>query len=94
MDAGSLISTFSKLATYSYTVDGLSFSVDATANSLTAGTLYRFQFRAKNAMGYSDFSDSVRFGLGPLPDTPNAPTRYTSGNSDTSIGVTWTELTA
>jgi hypothetical protein len=44
-------------------------------------------------MGNSDYSDSIRVGLGPIPSTPAAPTRATTGNSATSIGVTWTALT-
>lgn len=45
-------------------------------------------------MGYSQFSDSVRIGLGPLPSIPNAPYRNTIGNSNTSIGIKWDALTS
>jgi len=44
-------------------------------------------------MGFSEFSDNVRIGLGPLPSTPSAPLRASVGNSDTSIGIKWTALT-
>lgn len=93
IDNGTLTSNFTPMSTYSYAVNGFTFSVDSIANNLTTGTLYRFRFRSMNAMGYSDYSDTARFGLGPLPTAPGIPTRATVGNSDTSIGVTWTGLT-
>lgn len=75
------------MTTYTYSTNGFSFTVDATANTLTAGTIYRFRYRSLNTMGYSDYSDTVRIGLGPLPSTPVAITRSALGNSATSIGV-------
>lgn len=94
IDGGSLISTYAILSTYDFSVDGFSFTVDRVANSLLSGVSYRFIYRAENAMGYSDYSDSVRIAMGPLPDMPSAPVRRTSGNSASSIGVRWTALTS
>lgn len=88
-----MTSSFTKLSTYSYSVDGFSFIVDRVANSLISGLKYRFIFRSENEMGFSDFSDSVRIGLGPLPSQPAPPTRSSTGNSPTSVGVSWTALT-
>jgi len=82
------------MSTYDYSTDGFSFTVLQGANSLTTGTKYRFRYRSYNAMGYSDYSDSIRIGLGPLPTTPLAPTRHSNGNSPTSIGLSWTALTS
>jgi len=64
------------------------------ANGLTKGQRYRFKYRAENFMGFSDFSDNVRVGLGPLPSQPSTPIRASLGNSDTSIGIRWNALTS
>ena len=93
-DAGDLASDFTKLSTYVYSRDGFTFNVEKVANSLTAGLIYRFKFRSRNAIGFSEFSDSTRVGMGPLPSTPTAPIRALTGNSDTSIGLEWSPLTA
>ena len=53
IDGGSLTSSFTKVATYSYSTDGFSATVSTSANSLTTGTIYRFIFRSQNAIGYS-----------------------------------------
>jgi hypothetical protein len=68
IDGGTLISSFTTMS-YDYSVDGFTYTVDRASNFLTTGSLYRFQYRAKNAIGYSDYSDTVRFGMGPLPST-------------------------
>jgi len=94
IDGGSLTSSFSILGTYVYSTHGFSFTVDRVANSLLSGVSYRFMYRAENDMGYSDFSDSVRIALGPLPSMPNAPTRHTTGNTASSIGVKWDALSS
>ena len=93
IDGGSLTSSFSKVTTYVYSVDGFSATVNSAANNLTTGDIYRFIFRSENAIGYSSFSDSIRIALGPLPSQPTAPFRSITGNSATSIGVEWTALT-
>jgi len=57
IDEGSLTSSFATEATYDFFTDGFSFAVQADDNSLTAGLYYRFRYRAKNALGDSEFSD-------------------------------------
>lgn len=68
--------------------------MDAAAESLTAGKLYRFRFKSKNYLGYSDFSDSLIVGLGSLPSKPQAPTKVVAESSDTSIAMVWTPLSS
>ena len=92
MDGGSLSSEFSKLPTYIYATHLFTFKVDKVANSMTKGLNYRFRFRSKNVIGYSEFSDSTRVALGPLPSKPDSPYRAVLGNSPTSIGVEWMAL--
>jgi hypothetical protein len=55
--------------------------VDRDANSLSTGSAYRFRYGAINSMGNSEYSDSVRIGMGPLPSQPNTPSRYVNGNT-------------
>ena len=92
---GSLVdANFVKLESYDFSVHGFSYTVLASdlSNPLVAGNYYRFRYRAKNSLGYSEYSDTLRVGLGPLPQKPSVPTRSTDGNTSTSIGVTWNVL--
>jgi hypothetical protein len=96
----SATSSFSKIAQYSYTTDGLQYTVDAATLGLTAGKLYRFRWRSLNFMGYSPYSDTVRIGLGGLPSAvPSGPTRRPNSaadvyNTNTSIGLQWSAVAA
>jgi len=92
IDGGSLSSDYVKLNTYIYTTHFFNFRVDRVANSLTKGLNYRFKYRSKNAIGFSEFSDTSRVALGPLPAKPNIPRRAILGNSPTSIGLEWDGL--
>lgn len=69
----------------------LFFEVDATANSLVAGTTYRFYLQAVNAFGPSGSSEETRAALGSHPNKPNAPYKIESQSSLTSITVGWDE---
>jgi len=80
MDSGSLDSFFT------------TFRVDRVANKMTKALNYRFKYRSKNVIGFSEFSDSTRVALGPLPAKPTPPTRSITGNSPTSIGLDWVAL--
>ena len=94
VDASLVDTNFVKLQSYNYERDGFTFTVLANDvnNPLTAGQYYRFRFRAQNALGYSEYSDSIRVGLGSLPSKPKNPARSKEGNSATSIGVMWDSL--
>jgi hypothetical protein len=70
IDGGSLTSNFTPVVGYNYSTNGFTATIDATADSLTAGLYYRFQIRSLNSMGYSPYSDIVLIGLGPLPSAP------------------------
>ena len=91
VDESLIDSNFVKLETYNYAIDGFSFTVEAAdvSNPLTAGNYYRYRYRAKNSLGYSEYSDTLRVGLGPFPSKPSTPVRDVDGNSATSIGVAW-----
>ena len=69
VDSTLIDSNYVKLESYDYATNGFDFTVLANdvSNPLTAGALYRFRYRAKNAYGYSDYSNALRVRLGPLP---------------------------
>jgi hypothetical protein len=48
----------------------LTASLVDTVEGLTAGNIYSFKFRAYNSIGYSDYSDILRVGLGDKIDAP------------------------
>lgn len=94
IDSSLIEANFVKLESYDYASNGFLFTVraDDVFNPLTPGGFYRFRYRAKNSLGYSDYSDTLQVGLGSLPSQPNAPERALEGNSDRSIGVKWDTL--
>jgi hypothetical protein len=58
------------------------------STSITAGAYYRVKYRAKNIIGYSDYSDITYILAATIPDTPDAPTISISG-TDAVIVWTW-----
>ena len=74
--------------------DGISTSYAATnANDgLEPGKTYRFKTRAKNLIGYSDYSVEAYIAFGNVPNKPDPPTRVASTTN--SITVEWTEPTS
>jgi hypothetical protein len=92
IDDGTATGVYTVVSDYDYSVDGFSYIADRITLSLTSGEKYIFRFQAENARGKSEYSDTLRVGLGPLPSTPTAVTRASEDNTSTSISVEWTEL--
>jgi hypothetical protein len=67
MDEGSLNTQFNSVQSYADAggadATSLSHVLTASGDGLVAGKIYSFKFRARNAAGYSDFSDVVRVAL-------------------------------
>lgn len=63
-----------------------STSLTATLTSVTAGNNYRVKYRAKNPIGYSDYSSVSYIEASSLPETPAAPAIVISG---TNAEITW-----
>lgn len=61
-----------------------------TATSLTPGTTYKFKVQARNAFGFSDFSDPVSILAASKPSKPSAPTTAWDDSTDL-VTVTWSE---
>ncbi len=55
--------------------------------------MYRFKYRAVNVNGESLWSQPTSIAFAPKPSTPASPSRSSTGNSPTSIGVQWTAIT-
>lgn len=88
------MSDFNLVVGYSFVDDGYAATIDATLNSMTPGLMYRFRVKAQNALGFSDYSQVLMVGLGPLPSTPSAPTKASDdeSNSENSIMLNWSPL--
>lgn len=55
-------------------------------DSLTAGVLYNFRYRAKNIYGWSPYSSVLSQTASKVPDEPLAPV---TANTATSVTITW-----
>jgi hypothetical protein len=64
-----------------YTSNDLTHTLTVADDSLTTGLIYKFQFRATNAIGNSELSDTSRFALADPPTAPSAPTNMPSQTS-------------
>jgi hypothetical protein len=88
---GAMPSSFTKVESYAFLTNRFDFEMDGS--SLTAGQLYSFRFSAFNELGWSEPSDSLIVGLGPLPGQPSAPVKLDSAeNSASSIKLGWSLL--
>ena len=90
MDKGGINTIFDSITSYDkqslekivYPTDGLS----------TVGNIYTFKFRAKNILGYSEFSDVLRVGFGNKilpPSSISADLVHTGPNY---ITIKWTQV--
>ena len=69
-DSGVQGSGLSKVLSYSDN----SMETTITA-AITSGTTYTFKFRSFNKVGFSEFSEQVRFAIASPPAKPVAPTK-------------------
>ncbi len=74
--------------------DGISssFTIAAIDESLIAGSVYKFRYRAKNVIGWGPYSDYLTAALVSPPAAPSAPIRDDDISTKTSIGVRWTSV--
>lgn len=85
------------ISAYVFTTDGYSYTVDRTiltlpTVTLTTGSTYRFKYRAQNSNGYSLWSQPTSVAFAPLPASPSGLVRSSTGNSESSISLIWTEV--
>ncbi len=56
---------------------------------MIAGLIYKLRFRARNSIGYSAYSNTLKTALIAKPATPSTPLRTDSSSSKTSIAIDW-----
>ena len=94
IDGGVLNSPFVPVATYGGAPTTLSHTLEAGADALTPGLLYSIEFRSRNAVGYSDFSEILRVGLGAAPPAVAGLTARLEGCGPTFVAMSWASVTA
>lgn len=66
----------------------MAYTVDNTVTtSLVSGKIYKFKFRAINAIGNSEDSTISRFAMADLPSAPTKPTKDLSKSTKNSVFV-------
>lgn len=58
-------------------------------DSLIAGTIYKFKYRAVNAYGDSAWSEELNAGVSSLPDKATQLRRVLSESTETSVTLEW-----
>ena len=62
-----------------------------SGDQIDSGATYTFRVRARNTVGYSAFSNEVRYVISSPPDKPLAPTKDYTRSSKTSMVIQWSE---
>ncbi len=63
-----------------------------TADGLVLGKIYTFEFRAKNIIGYSPFSEVLRVGFGKRVLAPTTVTADLTLTGPNYITITWNQV--
>ena len=68
-----------------------SYTFDQTTTDpyLVTGEIYVFRFRARNAIGYSDWSTYLKSAMVAVPGTPTNLRRTESGTTKTQLVIQW-----
>lgn len=90
INGGGSSSVFSKVS--SYDGSSLSHTITQATDSVVPGTIYKFQYRAINAYGQSDFSDEVEAGVSSFPTAPNSPSKVEADSGETFITLSWSSV--
>jgi hypothetical protein len=73
-----------------YNTDYLKLWYVVTSN-ITKGTVYRFRYRSKNYVGWSDYSDPSYIQAATVPAKPPAPEYLTSDSLSITLTLSATE---
>lgn len=76
----------------SYSDNQMEHTLYDSVDSLTTGLIYKFKFRATNAIGNSEDSEIVEFALVDQPVATSAPTCIYSQTSTTQIAIKWNAI--
>lgn len=98
INGGGSSANFEKVITYdgsslTHTLTvGVDKRPDTTTDAIAPGTIYKFQYRARNNYGPSDFSDEVEAGVSAFPTAPAAPTKIAADSGTTFITLQWASV--
>jgi hypothetical protein len=89
-------SEFTKVQTYADAggdqASLLSHSLTVTNDVLTVGLVYTFKFRSANTVGWSDYTELLRVGLGDIVSSPeNLASNFYLATA-TSLVMIWEEV--
>jgi hypothetical protein len=87
VNEGSTSTTYNEVTSY----DSFSstHTVTVAVDSLIAGTIYKFKYRAINLYGESDWSEELNAGVSSLPLQPNQVRKVESQSGETHITLEW-----
>jgi titin len=94
IDGGTLNSAFVQVTTYAGTPSSLAHTLTVSGDALTGGQLYSMKFRARNAVGYSEFSSLLRVGLGAEPPAISTLASVIADCGPTFVAMSWSAPTA
>lgn len=66
-------------------------TLTTSSDGIVTGTTYTFRVRARNTVGFSEFSNEVRYVISAPPEKPLAPTKDYFTSSKTSMVIRWSE---
>jgi hypothetical protein len=66
-----------------------SFELDVFRDELQSGQIYRLRYRARNSIGWGEYSSDLLAAITAPPIQPNQPVRVDSLSSKTSIAIKW-----
>jgi len=89
IDGGELNTVFEKVTSYSGSPSSLIHTLEKDTDSLTPGLLYSIKFRARNAVGYSTYSDILRVGLGDEPPSITGLTADIENCGPSFVAMSW-----
>ena len=95
VDGGVQGTAFATVDSYDGTSLQHTLSTDpVSGDGIDSGTTYTFRVRARNVVGYSGYSNEVRYVISSPPDKPLAPTKDYERSSMTSMVIQWSESAA
>lgn len=95
IDEGTQGTAFSKVESYDGNSGQHTLSTDPLASdNIESGKTYTFRIRARNIVGYSAYSNEIRYVISSPPDKPLAPTKDYDRSTKTSMFIKWSESAA
>ena len=92
MDAGTYGTSFSQVTSYLGSLP--THTLTPIPDGIVSGTTYTFKYRARNVVGYSEYSSEVRYVISSPPSQPLAPTKNYIHSTRTSMLIEWSESEA